>query len=160
MMNRKNLTVSRGRNGYGGAKAARYRRYNYRRYNSNQKHQACQAEIHRHIATNVGSGEKPFQHIYYKGDTALPLFRHDLEDRLATVGPPTIKPTSHEKDQCIVSHEGRLDDDDSLSSLEDDYEECYPIRGGYDQSSSEDSLLFDEGDEVGLNNCLAGQRLN
>ena len=128
MMMKKILTVSRGRNGYGGAQAARHRRYNYRRYNYNQKHQACQAEIHRHIATNVGSGEKPFQHIYYKGDTALPLFRHDPGDLLgATVGPPTIKPTSHEKDQSIVSDEVWFDDNGSLSSLDDDNEECYPI---------------------------------
>jgi len=128
MMNRKNLTVSRGRNGYGGARAARHRRYNYRRYNSNQNHQACQAEIQRQIAMNVWSGVKPFQHTYYKGNTPPPpVFRHDLGDLLAKVGPPTIKPTSHEKDPSIVSDEVWFDDNGSLSSLDDDNEECYPI---------------------------------
>jgi len=70
---------------------------------------------------------EPFQHTYYKGDTAPPLFRHDLGDLLAKVGPPTIKPTSHEKDPSIVSDEVWFDDNGSLSSLDDDNEECYPI---------------------------------
>ena len=70
---------------------------------------------------------EPFQHTYYKGDTAPPLFRHDLGDLLAKVGPPTMKPTLHKNDQCIVSDEVWFNDDASLSSLDDDNEECYPI---------------------------------
>ncbi len=78
-----------------------------------------QAENHRLLGCN----DFGFQAI------VTPLIHHDLGLLLASVGLPTIKPTSSTKDQCILGDGVEMlhNEDRSCTSLDDDDEECFSI---------------------------------